>query len=527
MTCRRRPSVLPWLLVFLTVLPLSAAPPAARSQSIGQEFIPPENWCYTALERFEALGLVVLPSQALYTRPEVVRFAEVIRRAADAPGVELAARDRFNLERLEQEFSSERAQSEPRSRYDKPALYIDEDPVRLEADLDFSMAPAKPLFDDRWWVFGLSNPTARIHIGNWITYEVRYRLTYTEERDEWEHKNKPSPRERSWNGLTSLYERSYLVFHWKPVTLYWGRDYEDWGPSSGGNLIVSKTAESLDKLGGRLEFRSIRLSFFHSYLSLDEPRRTLSAHRLEFDVRDFTFGLSETALYTGRGIDPVYALPLSAFYANQYNERGDDNIIWSIDAKYRARRGLLLYGSLLIDDFQFERDGTAPDKLGFDLGTRLAWGDPAPLTLSLQYRYVDIYTYTHRDSLNYHVTGRGDPLEGDPPLGALQGPDTDALDLQAEYFIRPDVTMTAAVSLRRAGEGNDYRKHDNSLDPFPPFPSGIVERTAAFGVGVLWELRGNSSVLFDVQHAFVKNQDHVAGADDESTSFRAILTWDI
>ncbi len=71
-------------------------------------------------------------------------------------------------------------------------------------------------------------------MGEWITYDVRYRLTYTDARDEWEHKTKPSPRETSWHGVASLYERAYLVFGWKPIVLYWGRDYEDWGPNDDG-----------------------------------------------------------------------------------------------------------------------------------------------------------------------------------------------------------------------------------------------------------------------------------------------------
>ena len=514
-------------LILVSALALAAYSIPARTEPVGREFIPPDHWTYPALDRFEALGLVDLPTRGPYTRPEMVEFAREILSAAASAGRILDGRDRFNLDRLEREFSSPAALEDPGERYDRPLVDVEENPVRLEADIDLSVAPEKPFFDDRWWVFGLSNLSAKLHVGEWFTYDVRYRLTYTNERDEWQHKMKPSPRETSWHGLASLYERAYLVFGWKPVVLYWGRDYEDWGPNDAGNLIVSKTAGSFDKFGGRLSFRGLRLSFFHSYLSVEDPQRTLSAHRLEFDVRDLTIGVAETAIYTGRGIDPVYLLPLSAFYANQFNERGDDNILWSIDAKYRARRGLVLFGSLLIDDFQFERDGTAPDKLGFDAGARVAWGGRLPTTFEIKYRYVDIYTYTHRDSLKYYLAGRGDSAGGDPPLGAIEGPDTDRLDVQADCFVRPDVTVTALFSLRRRGEGNDFRKHVGGLDPSPPFPSGEVERTTAFGLGLLWELRGDSSVEVGVEHAVVGNKSHVRGDDDESTMFRASLTWDL
>jgi hypothetical protein len=513
--------------VLVAALTPAAAPFGARCEPAGREFIPPEHWCYAALDRFEALGLVVLPEWGLYTRRDVVGYAEAVRAAVERDGLVLGGRDRFELDRLEEEFASNAAVRDPGERYDRPVLNIEEKPVWLEGDVDFSLSPVKPPLDESWRLFGGSNLTAKLHAGEWFTYDVRYRLTATEASGEWEHKSKPSPRETSWHGITSLYERAYLVFGWKPIVLYWGRDYEDWGPNETGNLIVSGTAGSFDKLGGRVSLGGVRLSSFHSYLSVEQTRRTLSAHRLEFDLRDFTFGVAETALYTERGIDPLYLLPFSSFYANQFNERGDDNILWSVDAKYRAGRGLVLFGSLLIDDFQFERDGMAPDKLGFDAGSRIAWGGKFPATVEVKYRYVDIYTYTHRDTLKYYLAGRGDLSGGDPPLGAEEGPDTDRLDVRADCFVRPDVTVTALFSLRRRGEGNDFRMFDEGLDPFPPFPSGEVERTAAYGLGLRWEIRGGSSIEAFVEHDVVDGRNHVSGANDEGTAVRASLLWDL
>ncbi len=503
------------------------APGAVSPQSIGQEFIPPEHWSYDALDRFEALGLVRLPSETPFSRPQIIGFVREIEANVARSNRTLGSRERYNRDRLVTEFTASGSLENPKTRFDPPVLFLNEKPFFLEGDVDLSVAPSKPLFDDRWWVYGVSNLSAKLHIRELFTYEVRYRLVYGPERDDRVHKAKLSPRERSWNGLTSLYERAYVVFRWKKLTLFGGRDYEDWGPTDRGNLIVSRTAGSLDKIGGRLAFKNLRLSFFHSYLTVEETRRTLSAHRLEFDVRSLTFGLSETVLYTGRGIDPVYALPLSAFYANQYNERGDDNVIWADDVKYRARSHVLLYGSLLIDDFQFERDGTAPDMLGFDLGGRFVLSNPVPLTVRLEYRYVDIYTYTHRDSLKYHVTGRGDPLAGDAPLGAIEGPDGDVARLEADYFPRPSVTTSAFMTFRRRGEGNDYRKHEPGLDPSPPFPSGVVEETLSFGLGLRWEFERNSSAGLAIEHAIVRNRDHQPDADDNSTMFRAFFIWDL
>jgi hypothetical protein len=496
------------------------------AERIGREFIPPNHWAYGAVERFEALGYVSLPSEGIFTRDNFVKFVETIEANIDEGSSPLTPRERFNLDRLRAEFLGDQSLTNPDTRFDPPVLFYNEKQLYFEADADLSIQPVKPRFDDRWWVFGGSNLSARAHFGKWVTYDLNYRLTYGPERDEWAHKNKPTSRTRSWNGLTALYERAYLSFGWKALVLYWGRDYSDWGANDTGNLHVSDTAGSLDKIGGRVVFKNIRLSFFHGWLSTADPQRTFSAHRLEFDAWKFTVGLSESVVYTGRGIDPVYLLPVSAFYSNQYNERGDDNILWSVDLKYRVRPGFVLYGGLLIDDFQFERTGTAPDKLGFDLGSRVAVGGPAPMTLNLRYRYVDIYTYTHRDSLKYHVGSAGDPLADDLPLGAVQGPDTDFIKLAADYYPLAAVTVSGFVSHLRRGEGNDWRAHTRDLDPSPPFPSGVVEKTLTVGLGLLWELNRNSRVSIEISHSTVGNRENVAGDDDDSTGFRGFAVWD-
>ena len=74
----RSPRLFP-LPALAAVLMLAASPWAARCQPAGQEFIPPEHWSYAALDRFEALGLVELPSWGLYTRRDVIRYTAEIR----------------------------------------------------------------------------------------------------------------------------------------------------------------------------------------------------------------------------------------------------------------------------------------------------------------------------------------------------------------------------------------------------------------------------------------------------------------
>ncbi len=499
------------------------APGVARPA--GHEFLPPEHWSYDALYRFESLDLISLPSHKPYARSDVIAYTTTVEDAIERGGLRLSARDRFNLERLRREFSSVSARSDPRARYDPPLWYTTDDPFQLEADVDVALVPRDKLAGRRWEFLGVGRPEARIHINDKLTYEVRYRLTLGPERDDRVRDAKPSPRERSFRGMTALFERSYAAFVWQRITVFFGRDYVDWGPAEDGNLLLSETAQSLDTFGARVRFKNLHLSTLHANLSAEAGRK-LSAHRLEIALGRLLLGVSEAVLYVGRGFDPAYILPLSSFYANQFNERSNDNILWAVDVKYRPGTGTLLYGAFLIDDFQFERGDAQPDKIAFDVGARAAVIHPLPVTLRFRYRFVDIFTYTHRDSGMAFVTGVGDPSLGDPLLGADQGPDSDRLQVSAEFYPRPQVTTTLSFFFQRRGEGNDFRRFEPPLDPSPSFPSGIVEKTHSFGYAIEWELPGNSLLAIEGRHAYITRMDHDPGERGWRTELRGHLQWD-
>jgi hypothetical protein len=388
------------------------------------------------------------------------------------------------------------------------------------------MSFEKALFQEDKDVYLTGYPSLTLHLNKRTTYDVRYRLIFGPEREDRARNEKPSPRERSFKGLTSLFERSYITVHMDKMTLFFGREYTDWGPSPGGNLLISQTAGSFDQIGARASFQRFRWSVFHALLSA-EFRRYLAGHRIEARFGKLHLGISETVVYADREFDPIYALPLASFYANQFGERGDDNVLWSVETKYAPVNGVLLYGSFLIDDFQFERAAGAPDKLAFDVGAKFGLLQPAPITVRMRYRYVDIYTYTHRDSMNAHLTGTGSVEQGDPLIGGTPGPDSDEWSADVSTFPRRDLTVTFHFLLRRLGEGNDFRNWIMPMESFPPFPSGTVERTMDLGVSVLWELGGNSNVSLGYNRAFVDNQTHLSGQNGNSYAFRLAVCWDL
>ncbi len=518
---RHLPSSIRWLGLCACLL---LAPVRLAAEDVGHEFLPPEHWGYGALARFEALGLCVLPSEKPYSRDDAIRYVEAVRQAVEERRITLSPRDQFNLDRLDREFHDAESRANPKNRFDPPALYLSDDPMHFEADFDLAVAGQDALRGERWDFFGISNPTLRLH-SNRLSCEVRYRIVMGPERDGNERNSKPTPRTKSWRGLTTLYERSYLVYHWDKVQVFFGRDYTDWGPAFDRNVLMSQQAGSQDKLGCRLRFKNFRLSSFHALLSVTEERY-LAAHRLEMLFSGVTVGLSETVIHRERFLDPVYLIPFSSFYANQFAEREDDNVNWAIDLKVPVTRGIVVDGSLLIDDFQYERGDSTPDNLAFNVGIRTAIMDPLPIGLNLRYCRVNMYTYTHRDSLKAYVDGIGDPIAGDNILGVVEGPDTDLLTASVDFFPLARLTATVLFSSLRRGEGDDFRAFRPGDDHAPPFPSGVVERKTSLGLRLAWELDGNSLASAEVARARVKNNDHVRGADSWETAARFLLGWD-
>jgi hypothetical protein len=55
----------------------------------------------------------------------------------------------------------------------------------------------------------------------------------------------------------------------------------------------------------------------------------------------------------------------------------------------------------------------------------------------------------------------------------------------------------------------------------------VVERTIRVGASLTWELTGNSRLSVAFSRAFVENEDHISGRDDNSSEFRAAGSLDL
>jgi hypothetical protein len=237
------------------------------------------------------------------------------------------------------------------------------------------------------------------------------------------------------------------------------------------------------------------LRMFQAALDSYVPRK-LAGHRLEIRLPARIYaGISETVLYTNRDLDWAYLVPFGAFYANQYNEKEDDNILWSVDLRVPVTRGLILSGEFLMDDVQYESDPPAPDKLGWTVRADalvMPWGHDVEMRAS--YTRIDIYTYSHKDSLlTAYVTGNGDKAVN-TVIGDQLGPDADRWMLRLSTPLHPRALLSVEGTWIRRGEGNDMRQWEWGEDPDPPFPSGDVKDQRIYAAGLRIDLGHGSYV---------------------------------
>lgn len=451
---------------------LCVCPQAAFSSD---ETILPDSWIYPALHSFQLAGYVDLEPTTPYSRREVELYVQRILSTVETDGRALTPRKQFLLERLEAEFIG--TTDLPAERENSPLLLYQERDNYIALDVPTGILAGKQLGDDDGAVWGLARPELLLGLGERVTAVALYSLRLGPERETNISGGKPSPRERSWRGLVSELERSVLSVSGDSWRISVGRDYLHWGSGREGGLLVSETAHSIDHVAASVSIGRLSFHAVHALLDPEFPRR-FSGHRLTIRLpRGIFLGAGETVVYTGREVEFSYLLPFSIFYANQYNEAEDDNILWGLDLKVPVVGGLILYGELLIDDFQYESDPPAPNRLGFNITAEaMVTVVGRDIELLAGYTFIDIYTYAHKDSLlTRYVTGTGDP-SADFLIGSPLGPDADRWSARISVPLHHRLETVFMAGFSRRGEGNDLREWDRATNPDPAFPSGEVEK---------------------------------------------------
>lgn len=306
---------------------------------------------------------------------------------------------------------------------------------------------------------------------------------------------------------------AYLKFDLPWFELQIGQDTLQWGPGYHDSLLVSKNPLAMDMIKLQATYEPATFTAFTGILEDMSPEinhKYISGHRVEGYFWDrFGFGLSEVVVYGDR-FEPGYLNPVNIYLINEQPiSRADgrvpgsgDNVLMSVDMRFRLVDDFEIYGELMVDDgnpaANFKHWDT---KFGILGGIYLT--DPfgiADTDFHAEYAFINQYAYTHVNPVNVykHFT---------TPIGHQIGSDADNLWVELRRRWTDRLEMTFGYELERHGSGDIDKQHPADApkdDVWTPL-SGITESEHRLSVGANWVVIGHYSLYAEWARVWRKN----------------------
>jgi hypothetical protein len=460
--------------------------------------IPLDHWSYPVLERYQAKGYIDLPLTRPFQRRQVIdQLQNLLRQQMDG-GIVLSDADRHYFDKLSQEMGI--GVSETRLA-ERDMISFDDGNVLFAADASFgiNVSTTKATSPYSRGIAGIEGWGSILGL---FIFDQQINLALEKEEEKVE---KISGSLTTWRGGKYTTGWSYFRTSRQYISVTLGKQQRWWGPGRFGTLILSDNSGGFDAVDVSMNYRKLEFQSFFGVLSTD-LQRYISGHRLGIKLpHKVGLDFSETVVYQANHIDPAYMNPLLPYYANQWNLRDDDNVLWSADVSWKPGIGFSLYGELLMDDVQYEQDPPAPQKMGFLLGGQ--WADPCGLSdtdLKLEWAGNQKWVYTHRRYVNRYVGA--DTVNF---LGHWIGTDADVLNVTLEHRFHPRLNAGLGYQMQRHGEGRIDRGYLEGDDPHTTFLSGNFSRQDKTNIFIQWEPYYWANIGTDLWISYIKNKDNI------------------
>ena len=313
---------------------------------------------------------------------------------------------------------------------------------------------------------------------------------------------KSSGRMRHWKGnLEGEFSRAGINLFTKNTQVIIGRDFIRWGVGEEHFPILSGETPSFDMIYFNWTGRKyINFAFFTSVL---EPvfedsvayNRYISGHKIKFSNSKFSLYFTESVLYGGedRQIEPYYLNPFMIYYATQWNNNYDDNVLWDIELCYNLKTLDKVYGGLFIDDFQYNKTDYESPKLAFLGGFRKGFGASY---LSFEYAMSYDWVYNHRIFWNRYI-------HYDKVIGDNNGPDFDMISLKYVSMTRIG-HYTIKLFTRKKGDNSPWFKYHKGEKINKYFLTGVVEKRTGMDISNYIQTK-NMGLDFSMGIYYAKN----------------------
>ena len=154
----------------------------------------------------------------------------------------------------------------------------------------------------------------------------------------------------------------YVAAQWRWGEAFLGRTGRLWGLPSTGGLLLGDYAYSYDHAQARLGTERLSLQLLVS--KLDDmtfgadsvAQRWFGAHRLAGRIGSLELAASEAVVYGGQGrqLELALANPATLWGLAQYDEKELFNVLYSLEASWRAGRAGTFGAQFLLDDIQVD-----------------------------------------------------------------------------------------------------------------------------------------------------------------------------
>lgn len=205
--------------------------------------------------------------------------------------------------------------------------------------------------------------------------------------------------------------------------LNFGRNDNEWGPGTNGNLMISGNPPPYDCLVLRYEepkaLRFVYMTgFLHPYPEILESADTtaegrirkiyaskyIASHRIEiYPWSWLETGFSEGVVYGERGLEPAYLNPFNLYYSAQHNLSDMDNVVMCADVKAGPFFKTIFYGEFFLDDISTKFLGTdyIGNKFAYLAGFHCVEpGKVRNIMVSGEYARIDPFVYSHFYDIN-------------------------------------------------------------------------------------------------------------------------------
>lgn len=367
-----------------------------------------------------------------------------------------------------------------------------------------------------------------------FTSDMAYRFLYGDIfNDVYPDESKYRQLEGELKNRTAI--NSYVKFKLPMLELQFGTDNLQWGPGYHGNLMVSPNPIAIDMLKFQSKFKTVSFTAFTGVLEDNTEEiddKFISGHRIEgFFWNWFGIGLSEVVVY-GNRFELGYLNPVNIYLINEQTiSRADsrapgsgDNVLASVDLRFRPKDNFEIYGEVLVDDGNPAASFYHWDtKFGILGGIYLT--DPFGLMdtdFHAEYTFINQYTYTHVNPVNVykHFTS---------VIGHHIGTDADNLWIEMRRRWTDKLETVLGYELERHGQGHIDKNHPADApkdDVWTPL-SGITESEHRLRIGFNWVNIGDYSFYGEWNRIWRRNIGNRDGVHETGNEIQAKMLFRI